>query len=140
MVYARIIHRLIYTDPVLAARLVQASDELGEAALVAESLAYLAYDKSRSTSFPGLPISLEQDGEFLRTLVDRLGRTTMARRLGEAFTIYSRRVSGGEVANDFLSQFYSTLEAATATIPDSSVRSELQDIIGQLAGDHSLGR
>ena len=136
----RIIHQLIYTDPVLAARLVLASDELGEAALVAESLAYLAYDKSRSTSFPGLPISLEQDGEFLRTLVDRLGRTTMARRLGEAFTIYSRRVSGGEVANDFLSQFYSTLEAATATIPDSSARSELQDIIGQLAGDHSLGR
>ena len=122
----------------LAARLVESSHQSVESSLVAESLAYLAYDKTRSNKVPELPISLEQDGEFLRTLVDRLGRTTMARRLGEAFTIYSGRASAGEVANDFLSQFHATLAAAAATITDSSTRSELQSIIGQIASDYSL--
>ena len=49
---ARIIYRLIASDPALAAELVAALDSIGEGRLVAESLAYFAYDKARSEKFP----------------------------------------------------------------------------------------
>ena len=65
---ARIIYRLIASDPELAAELVAALDSGGGGRLVAESLAYFAYDKARSEKFPQLPISVSQDGAFLESL------------------------------------------------------------------------
>ena len=70
---ARIIYRLIASDPELAAELVAALDSVGEGRLVAESLAYFAYDKARSEKFPELPISVSQDGAFLESLLERQG-------------------------------------------------------------------
>ena len=80
---ARIIYRLINTDPALAAQMVLTLHLRGQIALVAESLAYLAYDKARSDRVTGLPISLEQDGAFLRSLLEQLGQAAFKQRLGE---------------------------------------------------------
>ena len=126
---ARIIHRLVYADPVLAARLITALNERGEADLVLESLAYLAYDKDRSERIPELPISLEQDGKFLRALLSHQGVDGLAGRLGEVFQVYGQRVARNEVPSDFLSQFRDTLDAAVSTLPNADIKRNLQGVI-----------
>jgi len=136
---ARIIYRLIYADPVLAARLTHALDELGEAELVVESLSYLAYDKSRSETVPGLPVSLERDGRFLRALLRQQGADGLGQRLNEVFEVYGNRVASSDVQSDFLLQYRSTLEAAADTILDTTTRGELQRIIVEVAAAHGVG-
>ena len=130
---ARIIYRLINADPVLAAQLVQALADRGYDVLVMESLAYFAYDKSRSELVPGLPISLERDGQFLRALLRQQGSEGLARRLGEAFQVYGGRSAGGQVDAGFLSQYRETLEAAVSLLPDTGTREELRRIIARAA-------
>ena len=95
---ARIIYRLIASDPELAAQLVAALDSVGEGRLVAESLAYFAYDKARSEKFPELPISVSQDGAFLESLLERQGTGWLQSRLAGAVELYRQRVATGEVA------------------------------------------
>ena len=136
---ARIIYRLINADPVLAARLVQVLEDSGYDELVMESLAYLAYDKSRSERVPGLPISLERDGQFLRALLSQQGSEGMARRLGEVFQVYGRRSAGGQVDAGFLSQYRETLEAAVSFVPDAGTREELWRIITRAAQSGNVG-
>ena len=130
---ARIIYRLINADPVLAARLVQALEDLGENQVVMESLAYFAYDKYRSERVPGLPISLEQDGRFLSSLLREQGSELLTRRLGEVFQVYGRRSADGQVDAGFLFQYRETLEAAVALLPDAGTREELERIIALAA-------
>ena len=113
---ARIIYRLIASDPELAAELVAALDSVGEGRLVAESLAYFAYDKARSEKFPGLPISVSQDGAFLESLLERQGPGWLQSRLAGAVELYRARVAAGEVAPDFLDRYRETLEAAAGTL------------------------
>ena len=113
---ARIIYRLIASDPDLAAELVAALDSAGEDRLVAESLAYFAYDKARSEKFPELPISVSQDGAFLESLLERQGPGWLQSRLTGAVEIYRQRVATGEVAPDFLNRYRETLEAAAGTL------------------------
>ncbi|MDP6548653.1 MAG: hypothetical protein QF659_01080 [Dehalococcoidia bacterium] len=137
---ARIIYRLVHADPVLAARLVQTLDAMGESELAVESLAYFAYDRSRAELMPGLSISLEQDGEFLRAIVERLGAGWLAQRLDETFTLFGGRAASGQAPDDFLSQYRATLEAAAATIPGDAVGSEVRRTIEQVTGDHAPGR
>ena len=117
---ARIVYRLIYTDPDLAARLVDNLDRRGEIGLVVESLAYFAHDKSRSEKLPDLPISLEQDGAFLERLLELNGADWLADRLGMAVGAYRSRMASGEISADFLSQYRQTLHAAVSTIPGDS--------------------
>ena len=136
----RIIYRLINADPGLAARLIQALDELAESELVVETLAYIAYDRSRSERVPGLPISLEQDGKFLRALLKIFGESGLTRRLAETFAVYGDRAATGQVPADFLFQYSATLEAAAATVTDASVRKQLKRIIEQVSGEHSVAR
>ena len=136
---ARIIYRLINADPVLAARLVQALADRGYDVLVMESLVYLAYDKSRSERVPGLPISLERDGQFLRALLGRQGSEGLARRLGEAFQVYGRWAADGQVATGFLSQYRETLEAAVSFLPDAGTREDLRRIIARAAQGGNAG-
>ena len=130
---ARIIYRLINADPVLAARLVQTLEDRGYGELVIESLAYLAYDKSRSERVPGLPISLERDGQFLRALLSHQGSEGLARRLGEVFQVYGRRSAGGQVDPGFVPQYRETLESAVSLLPDAGTREELRRIIAWAA-------
>ena len=130
---ARIIYRLINADPELAARLVQALEDLGEDQVVMESLAYFAYDKYRSERVPGLPISLEQDGRFLSSLLREQGPEGLIRRLGEVFQVYGRRSADGQVDAGFLFQYRVTLEAAVALLPDAGTREELERIIALAA-------
>ncbi len=130
---ARIIYRIIYADPVYAARLVETLDEQEEAELVVESLAYLAYDRSRLERAPALPISLDQDGRFLGALLQKLGSPQLGRRLSEAFSVFTDRVANREVSADFLTQYRATLEAAATTLPDAMTRQELINIIEQVA-------
>ena len=136
----RIIYRLINADPVLAARLIQALDEVAEAEQVMESLAYIAYDRSRSERVPGLPISLEQDGKFLRALLRIFGEPGLTQRLAETFAVYGDRAATGQVPADFLFQYRTTLEEAAATVTDAAIRSQLVRIIEQVSGEHFVGR
>jgi hypothetical protein len=130
---ARIIHRIVHTDPVLAASLVQALDQQGEADLAVDSLAYVAYDLSRLTKIPDLPISLEQDGRFLGALLQKLGTVVVTQRLSETFKVFGDRVATSQVSPDFLTQYQATLLAAVATLSDSDVRQKLIKIIEQMA-------
>ena len=131
---ARIVYRLISAEPELAATLVHALDQQGEAEIVLDSLAYFAYDKSRLDQAVNLPISLEQDGRFLAALLEQMGESSVTRRIREAFAVYGDRVSGGEIGADFLLQFRSTLEAASSTVPDPGARETLGRIILEAAG------
>ena len=126
---ARIVYRLINSNPVLAAQVVTELEAQGESETLVESLAYLAYDKARSETVPGLPISLERDGRFLAALLGQLGESALGRRLNQAFTLYGVRASRGEVPADFLAQFQATLHAAAASIPDAEVWEALEAII-----------
>ena len=130
---ARVIHRVIHADPVLAASLLEALDEQGEADVVVESLAYFAYDLSRLERVPALPISLEQDGRFLRGLLQELGTVIVAQRLSETFRVFGDRVATSQVSPDFLTQYRATLVAALATVPDTAVQENLMKIIEQVA-------
>ena len=130
---ARIIYRLINADPVLAARLVQALEDIGEDQVVMESLAYFAYDRYRSERVPGLPISLEQDGNFLSSLLSEQGSEELIRRLGEVFQVYGRRSADGQVDAGFLFQYRETLEGAVALLTDAGTREELERIIALAA-------
>ena len=136
---ARIIYRLISADPVLASRLVQALGDRGEDELVMESLAYLAYDKSRSERVPGLPISLERDGQFLGALLSELGAEGLARRLSEVFQVYGARAAGGQVDAGFLFRYRETLEAAVSFLPSAGTRDELLGIIARADQGGSAG-
>lgn len=131
---ARIIYRLINVDPMFAAGLTQALDELAASELVVESLAYIAFDQSRSERVPGLPISLKQDGIYLQTLLKTFGEQRLTRRLTETFALYSDQVADGQVSEDFLLQFSATLEASTATVTDAAIRRQLERIILQISG------
>ena len=123
---ARIIYRLVFADPVLAARLVDGFDRRGDGNIVVESLAYLAYDKSRSEKFPALPISLEQDGAFLAQLLSTNGEAWLAGQLKASVRAYSSRADNGEVPPEFLAQYRQTLQAAAAFAPvGSSILTEV---------------
>ena len=113
---ARIIYRLIMADPVLAAGLVVDLEQNGESRLVLESLAYFAYDKTRSEKFPQLPISISQNGAFLESLLARQGAGWLKTRLAGAVELYRQRAASGEVDPDFLDQYQDTLQAAADTL------------------------
>ena len=136
---ARVIYRLIYADPALAARLTIALEGLGATDLVIESLAHFAYDKSRSERVSGLPISLERDGKFLESLPEQQGAEWLAQRLEETFTEFDGRASRGDISSDFLSQYYSTLKASAATLSKDAARKELQEIIDKVAAGFGFG-
>ena len=126
---ARIIHRLIAADPSLAARLVAALDQWGESLLVAESLAYFAYDKARSERYPQLPLSVSRDGDFLHSLLAQKGSEWLSARLASAVELYRRRAASSEVAPNFLNHYRDTLEAA-ATTQGADAGRRLAEIIG----------
>ena len=113
---ARIVYRLIAADPGLAASIVIALDQDGQREMAVEALAYLAYDKARSEKYPQLPISLTQDGDFLKSLLERQGAAWLSGRLAESVDLYSERASAGEVAPDFLEHYRETLGAAADTL------------------------
>ncbi|MDE0718999.1 MAG: hypothetical protein OSB75_00390 [Dehalococcoidia bacterium] len=110
----RIIYRLIKDNPSQAARLLAEFHQRGENNLVAESLAYLAYDKDRSEKAPLLPISLEGDFRFLTTLFTTEGDEWLEDRLSESVELYRQRVADGEISHEFLDRYRETLEFAAA--------------------------
>ena len=116
---ARIIYRLAGAEPALAAAMVGALDRVGERMLVAEALAYFAYDESRSERYPQLPISLAQDGAFLAALQRSQGADWLRDRLGEAVALFGARIAAEEAAPDFLERYQETLLAAAALAPDN---------------------
>ena len=97
----RIMYRLIKADPALAAQLLGEFHRRGESEVVAESLAYLAYDKDRQGRSSLLPISLEADGNFLGALFRAQGSDWLEARLGESVALFQQRVDAVEVSPDF---------------------------------------
>ena len=130
----RIMYRLVKTDPSLAAGMLGEFQRRGEAVLVAESLAYLAYDKDRQERSPLLPISLEDDGRFLGALFKEEGAEWLAARLSESVELYRQRVSANEVGADFLERYRETLEFAAAFLDDGETRKGLTEIIRRAFG------
>ena len=126
---ARIIYRLIHSDPALAASLVVELDRRGEGELVAETLAYFAYDRTRSEKFPDLPISLANDGAFLGRLLELQGPAWLEVHLAVAIRLYRHRAASGEVSPHFLEHYRQTLHAAVAAAPGNSGR--LPDLIAR---------
>ena len=129
----RIIYRLISADPELAARLVMMLDSAGRGDLVAESLAYFAYDKVRSEKYPQLPISLEENGEFLVALVEMNGENWLESRITVAVSLYRKRVEWDEVAPDFIVRYRETLEASVGTLRGGD-REMLQRVVQEAFG------
>ena len=129
----RIIYRLIKADPSLAAEVLVAFHRGGESRLVAESLAYLAYDKERQELSTQLPVSLEQDGRFLGALLQSEGTPWLEARLGESVDLYRQRVEDGEVSNDFLESYRETLEFAAAFL-SAGTRTALTGVIRRAFG------
>ena len=129
----RIIYRLIKADPSLAAEVLVAFHRGGESRLVAESLAYLAYDKERQELSTQLPVSLEQDGRFLGALLQSEGTPWLEARLGESVDLYRQRVEDGEVSNDFLESYRKTLEFAAAFL-SAGTRTALAGVIRRAFG------
>ena len=103
--------------------------------MVAESLAYFAYDEDRSKVVTGLINSLERDGRLLQALVSKQGPDWLARRLGEAFLLH-----GEDGPQDFRARYRSTLNASVATLGDVSVRKELEGVIEKAAAANESGR
>ena len=130
----RIMYRLVKTDPSLAAGMLGEFQRRGEAVLVAESLAYLAYDKDRQERSPLLPISLADDGRFLGALFKEEGAEWLAARLSESVELYRQRVSANEVGADFLERYRETLEFAAAFLDDGETRKGLTEIIRRAFG------
>ena len=129
----RIVYRLIGADPVLAARMVMMLDVMGRGDLVAESLAYFAYDKERSEKYPELPISLEANGEFLGALVQMNGEEWLESRVTVSASLYQRRIDWDEVAPDLLAQYRETLEASVSTLGQED-RESLRRVIRNVFG------
>lgn len=154
---ARIVYRLISADPVFAARMTAAlygitddpsdgSDESGfdeagsdEAGPAVESLAYFAYDRVRRDRWPGLGISLEQDGLYLQALWQLKSGDWLEERLAVVLKIYKQRTSAGEVAPDFIAEYQATWDAAVSTLPRSPAREELSQMFSRVAQDHGSG-
>ena len=117
---ARIIYRLIAADPGLAAELVITIDQSGEGEITRESLAYFAYDMSRSEKFPGLPISLQRNDEFLSSLLQGKGPEWLAARISATVELYRQRAGSGEVGPEFLERYQETLLAAADSMDAGS--------------------
>ena len=130
----RIMYRLVKADPSLAAGMLAEFQRRGEAVLVVESLAYLAYDKDRQERSSLLPISLEDDGRFLGALFKEEGAEWLAVRLSESVELYRQRVSANEVSADFLERYRETLEFAAGFLDDRETRKGLTEIIRRAFG------
>ena len=127
---ARIVYRLAGADPELAADVVISLDRTGKGELVAESLAYFAYDKVRSERYSQLPISLARYGAFVEALWRSQGTDWLQGKLSEVVARYETRVAAGEVAGDFLERFRETLLAAVALSIDG--REALTSIVSEV--------
>ncbi len=126
---ARFVYRLIYADPEFAAQLAERVGELYGDAHVVETLSHFAYDADRLDAVADLPISLEKDGRFLKTLMMDKGAEWLEERVGEAIRLSRRRVERGEIPEDFLPAYERTLRAATASLEDREARRTLEGVI-----------
>ena len=84
--------------------------------MVADSLAYFAYDKIRAETYPQLTISLRRNGALLNSLVERQGTEWLQARLSEVVALYRVKVAIGEAETDFLVHYRGTLDAAANTL------------------------
>lgn len=128
----RFVYRLIYADPELSATLVERLDQLGERALVVESLAYFAYDAERQQIAPRLPISLRRDGRFLEELLTGRGKDWLEEQISEAGRLYAQRAERQESPADFVAAYRDTLEMAVDTVADRNARRSLEEIIDRV--------
>ena len=128
---ARFIYRTIAADPELAASLVGRLSDQGEDELVTEALAHFAYDAGRLAAVPDLPISLEKDGLFLKSLVEQRGEEWLQDQVLSVIRVYRGRIDRGDVPDDFLLAYETTLEAALASLPDSSSKQSLSRVLSR---------
>jgi len=107
---ARIIYRLINSNPGRAAYLLTQFYEQGATNTVSESLAHLAYDKDRRKRSSKLPISLESNFDFLNRLLVLEGEDWLEARFNKSASLFRERAKNGEVSADFLDHYRESLE------------------------------
>ena len=134
--YARspqgIVHGLIQVDPTLAGRIIAEMERQGREDIVIESLIVFAYDSTRLRAIPGLPISLEQDGRFLKGLLEDKGADWLESRMREAVKLYEQHVERNEVPGDFLAAYEGTLKEVASKLDDRKAARTLEGIIGRV--------
>ena len=123
----RVIHALIFNDPVLAGRIVATLSSQGEEAIVVEALIVYAYDAERLDANPDVSLSLEKDKQFLQYLMDTQGGDWVQQHMEEAIRKYDRLIRDGEMDEEFLKTFAETLEQIVALERDSARRMALEE-------------
>ena len=122
----------IYIDPQLAADIAMEWDSQGAAELVREALVYFAFDYDRSQRNPDLPISLENDGAFLKHLLNAQGEEWLEGHLRDAVAEYRLLVEGDSIDPDFLEAYRRTIEAILALEPGSPEAIQLGEVIDRV--------
>ena len=123
---SRFLYRLVQADPAFAARVVAHLHTLGEADLVKEAIAALAYDVDRRLHQADSPISLESDGHFLAQLLHELGPQWLSAYFTRLVVTYQPAVERGDVPGDFFEVLRRTLDAAIGRVRDSEQRQRLR--------------
>ena len=134
--YARsplgIIYGLIHINPVLAAREVMEMDRQGMEDIVTESVIVFAYDADRLRAIPSLPISLDNDAQFLERLLKDKGGEWLEERIAQGVELYKQRLESNDVPRDFLAAYERTLREAASRLKVGEPRSTFEDIISRV--------
>ena len=132
-----LIHAVIYEEPTLAARLVDAM-EAAHPEAARESLVHFAYDSRRKAALPSLRVSPGNDGAFILALAELQGDARVAQSMAEAIAQYRGLTSDGTAPPDFLQAYAATLAEAAIAQPDAEARVRLRRITEEafaLAGE-----
>ena len=106
----RVIHTLIFHDPVLAGKIVATLSARGEEEIVAEALIIFASDARRLETNRSLDLSLENDKRFLQHLIDAQGGAWVQQRMESAMRTYGRHIRDGTMDPGFLMAYAETLQ------------------------------
>ena len=123
----RLVHAIIYVDPLLAAHLVSLLEPL-HPSVVQEALVHFAYDSHRKARLPSLRVSPEKDGLFVLALADLRGDQWVAERMGMGIVVYGGYTADGTAPPDFLQEYRGTLEKAAGLMDDAEFGARLRDL------------
>ena len=123
----RVIHTLIFPDPVLAAKLVATLSARGEEQIVTEALIIFASDARRLEANRSLDLSLENDKRFLQHLIDAQGAAWVRQRMESAIRTYDQRIRDGTIDPQFLTAYAETLQRIIGLEAEPSRRRLLEE-------------
>ena len=123
----RVVHTLIFHDPILAAKLVATLGAMGEEEIVTETLIIFASDARRLEANRSLGLSLENDRRFLQHLIDAQGAAWVQQHMESALRTYDRRIRDGTMDPAFLAAYAETLRQIIDLETEPSRRRTLEE-------------